>query len=438
MTLKSPIIIIGGGLAGCEAAWQLSRRHVQVKLYEMKPKAFSPAHKSPYLAELVCSNSLRSNALENAVGLLKEEMRIMDSLIMEAADATSVPAGKALAVNRTAFSCYIEEKLHARKDLEIIRDELIEIPHDETVIIATGPLTSDALSQSLSTLTGKEYLYFYDAISPIVMGDTIDGDKVFRASRYGTDGGDYLNCPLEKDEYERLWKALTEGEEVPLRPFEALRFFGGCLPVEIMAKSGVHTLAFGPMKPVGLINPKTGKQPHAVVQLRQEDRDGILFNMVGFQTKLTWPEQRRIFRMIPGLENAEFARYGSIHRNTFINAPALLEKTLRLKTHHRIFFAGQITGVEGYVESAAMGLIAGLSALCCLRGKEFPPPPDTTAMGSLLNHITRTDHKDFQPMNVNFGLFLPLPPKIPKKERGHHYARRSLDALEKWKEQTAF
>lgn len=437
MTLKSPIIIIGGGLAGCEAAWQLSKRNVQVKLHEMRPKSFSPAHKSPYLAELVCSNSLRSNAIENAVGLLKEEMRMMESLVMEAADATAVPAGKALAVNRTDFSRYIEEKLLARRNLEIIREEILDIPLDQTVVIATGPLTSDALARSIALHTGSDHLYFYDAISPIIYGDSIDQSIVFRASRYGNDEGDYLNCPLERGEYERFWKALTEGEEVPLKPFEESRFFGGCLPIEVMAGSGVRTLAFGPMKPVGLVNPQTGKQPYAVVQLRQEDKDGILFNMVGFQTKLTWPEQRRIFRMIPGLENVEFARYGSIHRNTFINAPVLLKKTLQLKTHDDIFFAGQITGVEGYVESAAMGLAAGLSVATYLTGKEITPFPDETAFGSLIRYITRQDHRHFQPMNVNFGLFPPLPGKVPKRDRGRHYAQRSLKALKNWKLSTS-
>jgi methylenetetrahydrofolate--tRNA-(uracil-5-)-methyltransferase len=433
--MKSPIIIIGGGLAGCEAAWQLSKRSIQVKLYEMRPKSFSAAHKSPYLAELVCSNSLRSNAIENAVGLLKEEMRLLESLMMEAADATAVPAGKALAVNRTDFSCYIEEKLLARENVEIIREEISEIPRDETVIIATGPLTSDTLARSIALLTGSDYLYFYDAISPIIYGDSIDRDIAFRASRYVNDEGDYLNCPLERDEYERFWKALTEGVKVALRPFEESRFFGGCLPIEVMAESGVQTLAFGPMKPVGLINPKTGKQSSAVVQLRQEDKEGILFNMVGFQTKLTWPEQRRIFRMIPGLENVEFARYGSIHRNTFINAPALLKKTLQIKMDDHIFFAGQIMGVEGYVESAAMGLAAGLSVASCVTGKEIAPFPEETALGSLLRYITRPDHKNFQPMNVNFGIFPPLPGKIPKRDRGRHYAQRSLETLRKWKEE---
>lgn len=432
MTTKSPIVIIGGGLAGCEAAWQLSKRNIQVILYEMRPESFSPAHKSPYLAELVCSNSLRSNAIENAVGLLKEEMRLLNSLIMEAADATAVPAGKALAVNRTDFSRYIEEKLLACKNLEIIREEISEIPRDRTVIIATGPLTSDALARSVSLLTGSDYLYFYDAISPIIYGDTIDREIVFRASRYTEDEGDYLNCPLERDEYERFWKALMDGDKIPLKPFEESRFFGGCLPIEVIAESGVQTLAYGPMKPVGLINPKSGKQPHAVVQLRQEDKDGVLFNMVGFQTKLTWPEQRRIFRMIPGLGKVELARYGSIHRNTFINAPVLLKKTLQLKTHADVFFAGQITGVEGYVESASMGLAAGLSVASCLTGKEITPFPDETALGSLLRYITRPDHKNFQPMNVNFGLFPPFPGKTPKKDRGRLYAKRSLLMLEKW------
>jgi methylenetetrahydrofolate--tRNA-(uracil-5-)-methyltransferase len=432
------MMVIGGGLAGCEAAWQLSKRNIPVILYEMKPNSFSPAHISPHLAELVCSNSLRSNAIENAVGLLKEEMRMMDSLIMEAADATAVPAGKALAVNRQDFSCYIQEKLLAQRGLNIIREEITEVPSKETVIIATGPLTSNALAQSLSALTGKDDFYFYDAISPIIIGDSIDHNRVFRASRYGTGDGDYLNCPLERDEYERFWKAMTEGEDVPLKSFEELRFFGGCLPVEIMARSGMNTLAFGPMKPVGLINPKTGRKPYAVVQLRQEDKDSILFNMVGFQTKLTWPEQRRIFRMIPGLEKAEFARHGSMHRNTFINAPILLNKTLQLKEHDQIFFAGQITGVEGYVESTAMGLVAGLSGSSFLMGKSPIPFPDVTAIGSLMSYITKPDHKNFQPMNVNFGLFPLLPLKVPKKERGQHYARRSLENLKKWKELTGY
>jgi methylenetetrahydrofolate--tRNA-(uracil-5-)-methyltransferase len=435
MTLKPSIMIIGGGLAGCEAAWQLSTRGHQVILYEMKPLTFSPAHSSPHLAELVCSNSLRSNMPENAVGLLKEEMRIMNSLIMEAADTTSVPAGKALAVDRSRFSLHIEERLLSQEGLTVVRKELQELPGEIPVIIATGPLTSDSLAESISALTGSDYLYFYDAISPIIVGDTIDYTKVFRASRYDSGEGDYLNCPMDRDEYEKFWQTLIEGTEVPLKPFEELKFFSGCLPIEIIAKSGKNTLTFGPMKPVGLTDPKTGKQPYAVVQLRQEDRDGILFNMVGFQTKLTWPEQRRILRMIPGLKDAEFARYGSIHRNTFINSPALLKQTLQMRANDNIFFAGQITGAEGYVESSAIGLIAGLSASCYLSGSAMTPPPETTALGSLLRHITCADERTFQPMNINFGIFPPLPQKIAKKDRGHYYAERSIKSLKEWKKE---
>jgi len=438
MSVDKPIIVIGGGLAGCEAAWQLLQRHRLVVIYEMKPAVFSPAHKSPHLAELVCSNSLRSNMPENAAGLLKKEMRIMSSLIMEAADETAVPAGKALAVDRVRFSAYIEEKLLSQEGLTIIRKELPEIPHDHMVIVATGPLTSHTLAESVAELTGGDYLYFYDAISPIIEGDSIDHTKVFRASRYGGGEGDYLNCPMERTEYEQFWQALKEGEEVPLRPFEEIKFFSGCLPIEILARSGKHTLTYGPMKPVGLLDPKTGKQPHAVVQLRQEDQDGRLFNMVGFQTKLTWPEQRRILRMIPGLENAAFARYGSIHRNTFINSPALLTETLQMRTSNNIFFAGQITGAEGYVESSAVGLIAGLSAACIMSGQSFEPPPETTALGALLSFIIHGDKRNFQPMNINFGLFPPLPQKVPKKDKGHHYAERSIKALKEWKAKAGF
>jgi len=434
MTPDRPIIVIGGGLAGCEAAWQLLTRGRPVVIYEMKPEVFSPAHKSPNLAELVCSNSLRSNMPGNAVGLLKEEMRIMDSLIIEAADRTAVPAGKALAVDRARFSTYVEEKLLSQERLTIIRKELREIPDDHMVVIATGPLTSHALARSIAELTSSDYLYFYDAISPIIDGDSIDYTKVFRASRYGGGEGDYLNCPMERAEYEQFWQALIEGEEVPLKPFEELKFFSGCLPIEILARSGKHTLTFGPMKPVGLLDPKTGKQPFAVVQLRQEDEGGRLFNMVGFQTKLTWPEQRRILRMIPGLENAEFARYGSIHRNTFINSPALLGDTLQLRTKDNVFFAGQITGAEGYVESSAIGLLAGLSAFSRLCGRVMTPPPATTALGAMLHYIIHADKKNFQPMNINFGIFPPLGEKVPKKDRGQYYAERSLKALRDWKE----
>ena len=430
--LSKPVIIIGGGLAGCEAAWQISRRGIDTLLYEMKPVLFSPAHKSPLLAELVCSNSFRSNAIENAVGLLKEEMRTMGSLIMEAADATAVPAGKALAVDRTLFSNYIEDRL-ASTGTRIIREEITGIPEDSIVIIATGPLTSKSLSESISSVTGNEYLYFYDAISPIVEAQSIDYNRVFRASRYDTSGeGDYLNCPMIKDEYERFWTELSGGSEVPLRDFEDKRCFEGCLPVEVLARRGPKTLLFGPMKPVGLTDPKTGKRPHAVVQLRQENSDGTLYNLVGFQTKLTWPEQKRILRMIPGLEKANFARYGSMHRNTFINSPALLKKSLQFHSDDSLFFAGQITGVEGYVESAAMGLMAGVNVCRHIEGRDMQEPPGTTALGALLRHITNADYKTFQPMNVNFGLFTPLENRAPKKERGGLYAGRSIDALRKW------
>jgi methylenetetrahydrofolate--tRNA-(uracil-5-)-methyltransferase len=438
MTQDNPIIVIGGGLAGCEAVWQLLRRGHRVILHEMKPSLFSPAHKSPHLAELVCSNSLRSNTPENAVGLLKEEMRLMNSLIIEAADTTAVPAGKALAVDRTRFSLYIEEKLLSQKGLTITREEVREIPYDHVIIIATGPLTADALAARIAALTGSSHLYFYDAISPIIEGDSIDRTKVFRASRYADETGDYLNCPMNKDEYEQFWQALMEGEKVPLRLFEEIKFFSGCMPIEVLAESGKATLAFGPMKPVGLVDPKTGTQPYAVVQLRREDKEGILYNMVGFQTKLTWPEQRRILRMIPGLENAEFARYGSIHRNTFINSPSLLTHTLQLRANERIFFAGQITGAEGYVESSAIGLIAGLSASRILSGHAMAPPPETSAMGALLGYIIKSDKKTFQPMNINFGLFPPLPQKVSKKDRGRHYAERALNALRNWKNQEGF
>ena len=434
-TRSKPVIIIGGGLAGCEAAWQISKRGVDVILYEMKPALFSPAHKSPLLAELVCSNSFRSNAIENAVGLLKEEMRTVGSLIMEAADATAVPAGKALAVDRALFSNYIEDRL-ASTGTRIIREEITGIPEDSIVIIATGPLTSESLAKSISSVTGNEYLYFYDAISPIVEAQSIDYNRVFRASRYDSNGeGDYLNCPMTSEEYKKFWMEISGGNEVPLRDFEDKRCFEGCLPVEVLAKRGLKTLLFGPMKPVGLTDPKTGKRPHAVVQLRQENSEGTLYNLVGFQTKLTWSEQKRILRMIPGLEKADFARYGSIHRNTFINSPALLKKSLQFHSDDNLFFAGQITGVEGYVESAAMGLMAGINVCRQIEGKDMGEPPGTTALGALLRHITNADYKTFQPMNVNFGLFPSLEKRAPKKIRGRYYAERSLTDLKLWKDE---
>lgn len=426
-------MIIGGGLAGCEAAWQLASRGIPLFLHEMKPTRFSPAHKSPALAELVCSNSLRSAELATAAGLLKEEMRRLKSIVIEAADASAVPAGKALAVDRDRFSSRVEEILLGCKGLTVVRGEVKGIPPDTTVLIATGPLTTDDLAEKISALTGSAYLYFYDAISPIVDAATIDLKKTFRASRYREGEGDYLNCPLTADEYDRFRKALLEARQVPPRDFEDEKYFEGCLPVEVMASRGVDTLLFGPMKPVGLIDPATGKRPFAVVQLRPENLERTAYNLVGFQTKLAWPEQARVFRLIPGLEKAEFLRFGSVHRNTFINSPALLDKTLCLRTHRDIFFAGQITGVEGYIESAAVGLLAGISIWCRRTGKTFDPPPTTTALGSLLRHITDSDPAHFQPMNVNFGLFEPLHRKVPRKDRGALYASRALVDLEDWR-----
>jgi methylenetetrahydrofolate--tRNA-(uracil-5-)-methyltransferase len=433
MMVDREVIVIGGGLAGCEAAWQLLNRGCRVNMYEMKPERFSPAHASPLLSELVCSNSLRSNALESAVGLLKQELRCLGSLFMEGADKTAVPAGKSLAVDRRRFSEYIQDKLSSFGDrFRLIHQEVVEIPRTGPVVIATGPLTSEAFAREIQILTGSDYLYFYDAISPIVTADSIDAAKTFWASRYQEGEGDYLNCPLDEPTYTTFREAVLKADKVPLRDFEKPRYFEGCLPIEILAERGDLTLLFGPMKPVGLTDPRTGRQAHAVVQLRKEDQSGTLLNMVGFQTKLTWPEQRRIFRMIPGLENAEFARYGSIHRNTFIHSPALLNERLQLRSHPSLFFAGQLAGVEGYVESAAMGLFSGLSVSRLLEDKELLPPPDTTALGALIRFITTPVKNEFQPMNVNHGIFRPLEKRIKKRERGKEYAQRSLNDLSDW------
>jgi methylenetetrahydrofolate--tRNA-(uracil-5-)-methyltransferase len=433
MTVDEEVIIIGGGLAGCEAAWQLLNRGCRVTMLEMKPGRFSPAHTSPLLSELVCSNSLRSNAVESAVGLLKAELRLLGSLFMEGADKTAVPAGKSLAVDRHRFSEYIQGKLlNFGPSFRLVHQEGVEIPRSGLTVIATGPLSSDALAREIQGLTGTDYLYFYDAISPIVTADSLDGTKIFWASRYQDGDGDYLNCPLDEPTYSSFREAVLNAEKVPLRDFEKPRYFEGCLPIEILAERGELTLLFGPMKPVGLTDPHTGRQPHAVVQLRKENQAGTLLNMVGFQTKLAWPEQRRVFRMIPGLEKAEFARYGSIHRNTFIHSPTLLNERLQLRSHPTIFFAGQLTGVEGYVESAAMGLYSGLASSHLLENKELSPPPDTTALGALIRLITTPGRKDFQPMNINHGIFQPLEIKIRKKERGKAYAQRSLADLADW------
>jgi len=435
LTIKG-ITVIGGGLAGSEAAWQAASRGVCVTLYEMKPTRFSPAHHLPSLAELVCSNSLRGASLENAVGLLKEEMRLAGSLFMEAAIATKVPAGGALAVDREHFSRFITERIEAHPLITVVREEITAIPQEGIVIIASGPLTSAPLAGAISDITGP-YLYFYDAIAPIVTESSIDHGTVFRASRYGKgDGDDYLNCPMSREEYDAFVAALLAAEKVPTRDFEKLIHFEGCMPVEEMASRGHDTLRFGPMKPVGLTDPRTGKEPHAVVQLRMENREGSMFNLVGFQTKLTYPEQQQVFRMIPGLQDAEFVRLGSMHRNTFINAPAVLDPSLRMRRAPRILFAGQITGVEGYVESAATGLLAGVNAsLIFLRGPDspLPLPPATTAHGALVSHITNADPRHFQPMNVNYGLFPAMEGRVKKAERRRLMAERALRDLESWR-----
>ncbi|BEH09510.1 MULTISPECIES: methylenetetrahydrofolate--tRNA-(uracil(54)-C(5))-methyltransferase (FADH(2)-oxidizing) TrmFO [Geobacter] len=430
--MTGAVTIIGGGLAGCEAAWQIAGRGVRVVLREMKPQRYSPAHHLPGLAELVCSNSLRGESLENAVGLLKEELRRAGSLVMAAADATRVPAGGALAVDRELFSSYVTERIEGHPLIELVREEVTELPAEGVLVIASGPLTSDALAERLKQITGDS-LYFYDAIAPIVAADSLDADKVFRASRYGKgDGDDYLNCPLSEEEYERFVDAVLAAEKVPARDFEKVVHFEGCMPVEEMAERGRETLRFGPLKPVGLTDPRTGREPHAVVQLRAENREGTLFNLVGFQTKLTWPEQRRVFRMIPGLESAEFVRLGSMHRNTFINAPTLLEPTFRLKGDPRTFFAGQITGVEGYVESAGSGFLAGINSARLVRGEDPAVPPPATALGALVAHITTAPARHFQPMNVNYGLFPPLEGKVKKKDRRGRLAERALAELDHW------
>jgi methylenetetrahydrofolate--tRNA-(uracil-5-)-methyltransferase len=426
------LTIIGGGLAGCEAAWQGVRQGFPVRLLEMKPLRFSPAHSSPLLAELVCSNSFRSQDLESAVGLLKAEMGQLGSLVMESARVHRVPAGKSLAVDRTGFSRDITDKITAHPSIEVIHREVSVLPETGPLVLAAGPLATDELAEGLARVLGSTNLHFYDAVAPIVSADSIDPEKTFRGSRYGHGGDDYINCPMDEREYAVFLEQLLEAEKVPLHPFEEVRYFEGCLPIEIMAQRGKDTLRFGPMKPVGLPDPRTGRIPFAVVQLRQDNQEGTLYNLVGFQTKLKWKEQERIFRLIPGLEKTEFARLGSIHRNTFVNGPEVLWPTLQLKKRPQIFLAGQITGVEGYVESAAMGILAGINAGRFLQDKPLVVPPRTTAMGALADHISREGQKNFQPMNVNFGLFPPLEGKVPRRFRGRAHAERSTADLKAW------
>jgi methylenetetrahydrofolate--tRNA-(uracil-5-)-methyltransferase len=434
-----PVVVVGAGLAGCEAAWQIARRGLDVELHEMKPVRFSPAHSSPDFAELVCSNSLRASGLGNAVGLLKEEMRRLGSLVMAAADQTAVPAGKALAVDRVAFARRISEAIESHPRIRVVRGVVSRIPDAERVILATGPLTEPGLAGDLRELLGDEYLYFYDAISPIVYADSIDHEVAFRASRYDEGEGDYLNLPLSEAEYFGFVEALLAAETVPLHRFEASLFFEGCLPIEEMARRGPRTLAFGPMKPVGIRDPRTGARPYAVVQLRQEDKQGVLYNLVGFQTRLRIGEQQRVLRALPGLAGAVFARHGSVHRNTYINAPKCLLPTLELRRRPGCFLAGQIAGVEGYVESAALGGLAGVFAACLARGESPPRPDPATAHGALLQYLASADPRHFQPMNVNYGLFPPLPgapPRLRKQEKNQRLAARSLQALQPFLEQT--
>ncbi len=427
-----PIVVIGAGLAGCEAAWQIAKRGGRVILYEMKPERFSPAHRSSLFAELVCSNSFKSESMENASGVLKEELRLWESLILKVARETRLPAGESLAVDREAFSKAVTQTLEGLESVEIVRKEVVVLPEGGTAIIATGPLTSESLSLEIQKITGDRHLFFYDAIAPTVTTDSIDFLKAFRASRYGKGGNDYVNCPMNREEYYRFVEGLNQAERVPVQQFEKRYLFEGCLPVEEMAERGKDTLAYGPLKPVGLIDPRTGKRPFAVVQLRQEDRFETMFNLVGFQTRLKQEEQKRIFRMIPGLERAEFVRLGSIHRNTFIDSPRLLKGSLQSKDHPSLFFAGQIIGVEGYMESTAMGLLAGINAFRYGRGKDTVIPPPGTAMGALVQYITQTPTVPFQPMNINFGILPQLPSKGREKRR--LLAIHALKEMEKWKE----
>jgi methylenetetrahydrofolate--tRNA-(uracil-5-)-methyltransferase len=427
------ITIIGAGLAGCEATWQIAKRGGKVILYEMKPEVYSPAHRSPFFAELVCSNSFKSESIENASGILKEEMGQFESLILKVAREAKVPAGDSLAVDRKVFSKEITSILENLGNVEVIRKEASSIPQNGITIFATGPLTSDALSQEIQKVTGTRRLFFYDAISPIVTTDSINFQKTFKSSRYGKGGEDYINCPMNEEEYYRFVEVLNQAERAPVQQFEKRYLFEGCLPIEEMAERGRETLAYGPLKPVGLIDPKTGEQPFAVVQLRQEDRFETLFNLVGFQTRLKHEEQKRVFRMIPGLENAEFVRLGSIHRNTFIDSPRLLSESLQLKSHPNLFLAGQITGVEGYMESTAMGLLSGINAYRYAKGMPTIVPPQTTAMGALVRYITRSLTVPFQPMNINFGLFPPLPGKSKGRGKRLLLAKRALREMEEWR-----
>ena len=437
---KTHINVIGAGLAGSEAAYQIAKRGIPVKIYEMRGLKQTPQHKTDKFAELVCSNSLRGAAITNAVGLLKEEMRRLDSVIIKAAEVTQVPAGGALAVDREGFSDFVTREVSNHPLVEVIREEITDLPEDEITIIATGPLTSDKLAEKIHEFNGADGFYFYDAAAPIIDANSINFDKVYKKSRYDKGEADYINCPMTKEEFMAFYEALTTAEEAPLNSFEKEKYFEGCMPIEVMAKRGIKTMLYGPMKPVGLeypedyMGPRDGdfKTPYAVVQLRQDNAAGSLYNIVGFQTHLKWGEQKRVFQMIPGLENAEFVRYGVMHRNSYMDSPNLLKQTFQSKSNPNLFFAGQMTGVEGYVESAASGLVAGINAARLFKGEDEVIFPHTTAIGSLPYYVTHAESKHFQPMNVNFGIIKELEgPRIrDKKERYEKIAERALKDLQ--------
>ncbi|MGI6701474.1 MAG: methylenetetrahydrofolate--tRNA-(uracil(54)-C(5))-methyltransferase (FADH(2)-oxidizing) TrmFO [Christensenellales bacterium] len=427
--MKRKVKIIGGGLAGVEAAYQLAKRGAKVELYEMKPVKFSPAHKSAKLAELVCSNSLKSILPDTASGAIKQEMRLLDSLVIRAGESAAIPAGSALAVDKQLFSDYIEDVLNSFGNLQIIREEVTALNPDEYTIVASGPLTSDALAKSIKELIKGDYLYFYDAVAPVISYDSIDMENAFFASRYMKGDADYINCPLTVDEYDKFYNALVSAECVELKEFDKREIFSGCMPIEVMAKKGYDSIRFGPLKPVGIKNPLTNENYYAVVQLRKENKSGTMYNMVGFQTNLTYREQKRVFSLIPALKSAEFLRYGVMHRNTYMNSPYLLDNTLRLKGTN-IYFAGQITGVEGYVESAASGLVAGINVFRSLKGIKPLIPGNETITGALIEYIC-TENKDFQPMNANFGILPKLAHKN-KSDRKKEYAVRSEKAMKEY------
>ena len=431
------IVVVGAGLAGCEAAWQAAERGALVRLHEMRPLRSSPAHITDDFAELVCSNSFRAAGTTNAVGVLKEEMRRIGSLVMRIADETQVPAGRALAVDRIEFSRRMTDEVEAHPRIQVVREEVRGLPQEPIAVLATGPLTSESMANELQQLLGEESLYFYDAVSPIVYADSLNSDVAFRASRWEDGPGDYWNLPLDEPAYGAFVEALVEADTVALHPFERALYFEGCLPIEEMARRGRETLAHGPMKPVGLVDPRTGRRPYAVAQLRHEDKRGLLLNLVGFQTKLRIGDQKRVLRMLPGLEEAVFARFGSVHRNTYVNAPRQLTEDLQLRARPGLYIAGQMAGVEGYVESAALGFMVGVNAAFAAAGVQAPQPEPCTAHGALLHHLATARGDDFQPMNVNFGLFPPVehagPKKLRKREKNERLAARALDAIETYR-----